>query len=131
MAFLPPANLQQMSMTYRGALDALTDVVIGHVYHDIEIFYITVIVDDANDTFTETDFTLEWEVIAGGSDTVIDVITVAANTVTLNVVDADSLTDGTVPGGSRILMTVEDVATGADGGVTITFWYVPTDVGHG
>jgi len=141
MAFRTPGFMVPIRFHYQGSVDDLTDVVLGFIHFDCEIMFIDYVVEDANDTFDETDITLEYDTTTDGStygdDTVIDVITVpaASGTQAAGFVDPDDLTEGTItlsraqaPYGARILLTAEDVSTYADTGIQLTFWVVPTDL---
>jgi hypothetical protein len=121
MAFRRPANLVPITFTYNGAMDALTAKPLGVVQFDCEVYYIDVIMHDANATFDATVVTLLDDAVA------IDAITVAAQAGTSIVtsVDADDLSEGTIAAGSAITLTVDDVGTGADLGATIILWVTP------
>ena len=82
-----------------------------------------IFLDDANATFTTTSVTLEYDDGASGADTVIDANTSGTNTRQISV-DRDALSVSRIPGGSRFLLTINDVATGADLGLTMQLWYV-------
>jgi hypothetical protein len=131
MAFLRPANLIPVTFNYNGSLDNLTDHRLGFFHFDAKVFYIDVIPHDANATFDETLVTLEWE-DGDGDDTAIDAITIAAQAGThvVTSVDYDGLSSNAViPASSDLLMTVANVSTGADLGVTIIFWVENVDNG--
>jgi hypothetical protein len=121
MAFRRPANLVPVTFTYIGAMDALTAVPLGTMRFDCEVYYIDVVMHDANVTFDETLITLLDDAVA------IDAITVAAQAGTsiTTSVDADDLSEGTIAADSAITMTVANVSTGADLGVTIIMWVTP------
>lgn len=125
MSFLRPVNLVPVTLVYQGAMDALTDVPIGKIHVSGEIYYIDVVMHDANATFDETDITLKILTQA------IDVITIAAQagTPVITSVTKDNLTEASVSAGDTVLMTVENVSTGADLGCAITLWINPTDDG--
>jgi hypothetical protein len=120
MAFKRPQHLIPVSFTWLGALDAITAQEIGKVQFDGEIYYIDVQAHDANATFSQTALTIL------ADSTTLDVITLTANTKTAYVTK-DDLTEGTVTAGQAIKITAADVATGADLGVSITLWMVPSD----
>lgn len=124
MAFLRPEHLKCLTLVYQGAVDNLTDTVLGfNRGADMNIAYIDFYIEDANATFDQTVITLEYDDGASGADTVIDANTVAANTRETNL-DRDSITATKVPAGSRFLLTVDNVSTGADLGITFYIWYV-------
>ena len=124
MAFLVPENLQCLTLHYTGSLDNLADVVLGYNRGaDMDIYYMDIFLDDANATFTTTSVTLEYDDGASGADTVIDVNVSGTNTRQISVT-RDNLTVSRIPGGSRFLLTTDDVAVGADLGLTMQLWYV-------
>jgi hypothetical protein len=127
MAFLKPAVLIPVPFLYYGAMDAVTDAELGDMRFDADVFYIDVHMMDANATFDETIVTLEYDDGASGADTVIDAITVAANA-RLTQVDRDGLTSTAIPAGSRVLLTVNNISTGADIGALIVLWVYPANL---
>lgn len=141
MAFVNPGFMIPVTFNYNGSVDNLTDVVLGYIPMDCEIFFIDWVVHDADNTFDTTLLTLEYDVSTDGTtygdDTAIDAIQTGAATGTqlAGRVDVDDLSEGTIsltkaqePYGARILLTVDNVSTGADLGVTFIFWVVPTDL---
>jgi hypothetical protein len=84
-------------------------------------YYIESWVQDADDTFAETDFTLT----AGA--VVVDVCVHTANTLYL-LFDRDDLSStAIIPGGTALYLTVED-AGDPDGQVIMTLWFYPANL---
>lgn len=129
MAFLRPDFLVPVTFHYEGAVDNLTDAVLGYIHCDCKIFYIDYVPIDANATYDQTQITLEYDDGAAGADTQIDQFNVAAasGTRAFGQLTLDDLTNSFIPGGSRILMTAADVTTPADTGITFTFWVYITN----
>lgn len=129
MAFLRPAFLVPLELHYQGAVDNITDIVLGFMQVDAKIFYIDMIVEDADNTFDTTTLTIEYDE-AGGADTVIFSGASGAGSGSLVVLNKtlDDLTTSLVPGGARLLLTAANVTTGADTGLKITIWYQPTSI---
>lgn len=130
MSFLRPANLIPLYLHYIGAVDNLTDVVLGFLQVDAKIFYIDIIVEDADNTFDTTTLTIEYDDGASGVDTVIFTGASGAGSGSKVILNKtlDDLTTSLVPGGSRLLLTAANVSTGADTGLKITIWYQPTSI---
>ena len=124
MAMLAPSFTIPFTFDYLGAVDDITDAVLGYIPFDCVVYQIDWRMHDANATFTTTVLTLEYDV-AAGADTVIETITTGTDTVAGTVANAD-LTEDDIPAGARILFTANDVATGADLGVTFILHVIPT-----
>ena len=123
MAMLAPAFTIPFTFEFLGAVDAVTDAVLGYIPFPCLIYQLDWRVHDANATFDTTLLTIEYDVSAG-SDTVIESVQTGANTVAGTVANAD-LTEDDIPANARILLTVDNVSTGADLGVTLIFHVVP------
>ena len=124
MAFLVPENLQCLTLHYKGAIDNLTDVVLGYNRGpDMDIYYMDIFLDDASGTFDTTTITIEYDDGASGADTVVDANASGADTRQISV-NRDALSASRIPGGSRFLLTVDNVSAGPDLGLTMQLWYV-------
>jgi hypothetical protein len=122
MAFLRPANLQSVTLRW-GVVGAggKASTQLATMPVDGTPYYIETWVQDANDTFSETDLTL----IAGS--TTVDVVVHAANTL-YQQTDQDSLTStAVIPAGTALNLTVENVSTDADTQVIMTLWFKPVN----
>jgi predicted ABC-type sugar transport system permease subunit len=85
------------------------------------VFYIESWVQDANDTFSETDLT----VIAGS--TTVDVVVHTADTLYV-IKDQDDLSStAIIAGGTALNLTVENVSVDADTQVIVTLWVYPAN----
>lgn len=139
MAFLTPGFLVPITFHYQGAVDDLTDVVLGYIHTDCKVFFIDWVVEDANHTFDTTTLTLEYDTSTDGStygtDTEIDSWATGAGTGTLvqGIQDLDDLTNSRIAlsnpeYGARVLLTAANVGTGADTGLKLTLWVAPLDL---
>jgi len=124
MAMIAPAFTVPFTFEFLGAVDNVTDADLGDIPFRCIIYQIDWRVHDANATFDTTVLTLEYDDGASGADTVIEAITTGANTVAGRVANAD-ITQDDIPADSRILLTVDNVSTGADLGVTFIFHVIP------
>ena len=123
MAMRRPSFTIPFTFQYLGSVDAITDVVLGYIPFPCIIYQLDWRVGDANGTFSDTLLTIEYDVDAG-ADTVIETIQTAANTVVGTITNAN-LTEDDIPKNARILLTVDNVGTGADLGLTLTFHVIP------
>ena len=138
MAFRHPSTLVPITFTYNGAVDDLTDVVLGYIHMDCKIMYLDVAVHDANHTFDTTTLTFEYDTSSDGStwgtDTQIDTFATGAATGTPIRLQKtlDDLTNSEISlsnpeYGARVLLTAANVGTGADLGLTLILWVWPRD----
>lgn len=123
MAFLPPVDLRPVTLRWAvNGTAGKASTQLATMPMDGIPFYIDTWIQDANDTFTETDLTL----IAGS--VTVDVVVHAANTLYQRT-DQDSLTStAVIPGQTALYLTVEDVGTDADTQVIMTLWFAPVNV---
>jgi hypothetical protein len=122
MAFLRPNFVGTAVFMYYGAMDDVSATSVGVMPVDGKPYYLEVYMMDANMTFSETVVT-----ITAGS-TVVDEVTVAANT-RYTAVDRDGLSStAVIPGGTALKIGCDDVGTGADLGCIVVMYYVPENL---